>query len=555
MVVPLAVGDHLGYKVDAAVNATLRPLAARRIAVRSTEVYEAVKPQILSGGSLASSAGTSCSQNRAGVFAVRYTEDSPVDRATPSAPSRGYSTRTSLHTAQLASPPWPSPCVIRVQVSSSTGEAPPNAESTPARQATSSSTAAAASVAQASSSYSWAPSYMASTVPTRSVRVSPEGQGLDSANVVRISQKLISPSVEPTPPSTASEDIDETPVVRAQSSVSLEDGSQKAFSSAATNAAAEKLASKSLRPSTSLSASAAKDSLAQSDEDTASTKSSEHECLNPGTRAARSLSGRSTEAPMRCLHLPGDPVAFDECGQPIILRHVDVETGKTRHIVRNEDGSVRTYGQNTVDSLLNSKEEDSRKWLDSLTARDLRGIVHEMGRNLVQSSQQYQRHQEELSKFADDADYSFFGLTPDCTEKDLDNAYRRLAKRMHPDKNGGTEQAKQIFQTMKERYEGLKSRRSQGQGSSASRDNEEADDDIHSEEEGSQGNCLEDVDGDGKRKRRNREKQDNGRIEFDPTDRLSLEKTVWKMLGQLRSLSQGLKDISSKLSRFRNFRV
>lgn len=32
-----------------------------------------------------------------------------------------------------------------------------------------------------------------------------------------------------------------------------------------------------------------------------------------------------------------------------------------------------------------------------------------------------------------------FDLPQDCTEKDLEAAYRRLARSMHPDKNGGTE--------------------------------------------------------------------------------------------------------------------
>merc|ERR1712032_985055 len=48
-------------------------------------------------------------------------------------------------------------------------------------------------------------------------------------------------------------------------------------------------------------------------------------------------------------------------------------------------------------------------------------------------------------------------------EKDLDNAYRKLAKQMHPDKNGSTESAKKQFQQMKDRYEAIKKRRNPGQ--------------------------------------------------------------------------------------------
>merc|ERR1719356_1620277 len=57
--------------------------------------------------------------------------------------------------------------------------------------------------------------------------------------------------------------------------------------------------------------------------------------------------------------------------------------------------------------------------------------------------------------------YIYFGLTADASDKDLDNAYRKLAKKMHPDKNGGTEEAKKRFQQMKERYEAIKRKRNE----------------------------------------------------------------------------------------------
>ena len=52
-------------------------------------------------------------------------------------------------------------------------------------------------------------------------------------------------------------------------------------------------------------------------------------------------------------------------------------------------------------------------------------------------------------------------LSASPTESEFDNSYRKLALRLHPDKNGGTEQAKKRFQHMKERYETLKKRRMQ----------------------------------------------------------------------------------------------
>merc|ERR1739848_197217 len=55
-------------------------------------------------------------------------------------------------------------------------------------------------------------------------------------------------------------------------------------------------------------------------------------------------------------------------------------------------------------------------------------------------------------------DLAFFGLDYQSTVKDLDKAYRKKAKLLHPDKNGNTEEAKLRFQEMKDRYERLRKR-------------------------------------------------------------------------------------------------
>jgi len=255
-------------------------------------------------------------------------------------------------------------------------------------------------------------------------------------------------------------------------------------------------------------------------EETASTCSSEEE---PVSRDAVHAAGPEiASAPW----LIGEAIAFDEDGQPIILKQVDPETGKPRHVVRNADGSLHTFGQRTVDSLLDSEELRARRWVKQLSSRDLRGLVHTLGHRLLQSSQLYQQRHVALLNLSDLSEYAFFGLSPNCSEHDLDVAYRRLAKQMHPDKNGGTDYAKKRFQNMKERYEALKRRRQERQTGDGER------------EEGVE-NERSEVQGEG----------DNGRIEFDPADRASLNQTVWKMVHQLRTLQQGLEEISRRLSR------
>eukprot|EP00438_Fugacium_kawagutii_P002789 Skav203199 [mRNA] locus=scaffold2115:216931:232192:+ [translate_table: standard] len=87
-----------------------------------------------------------------------------------------------------------------------------------------------------------------------------------------------------------------------------------------------------------------------------------------------------------------EPIAFDEQGRPIIIRSVD-ESGQTRHLVCNEDGKVHTFGERTVDSLLGSEEDLARKWVEGLSHRDMRGLVHELGQRLLRSSQLYQQQQ------------------------------------------------------------------------------------------------------------------------------------------------------------------
>lgn len=262
---------------------------------------------------------------------------------------------------------------------------------------------------------------------------------------------------------------------------------------------------------------------APSDKETASTgpsgpSSERSDRVEPPGRGDAVDATMTPEAPSTpSLSLPGEPIAFDERGVPIIVR--SVELGQSRHYVLNEDGEWHTFGDRTVDSLMKSGEDSAREWLGALSHRDVRGLVHELGQRLLKSSQLYQKQQGVLELMRDMADYAFFGLTSHCSERELDNAYRKMAKKMHPDKNGGTDMAKKRFQHMKERYESLKARRGAGPPP--------AEEEEDSEEP--------------------KAENDTGRIEFDPFDRKSLDRTVWKMLGQLRMLKQGLQEISQQI--------
>jgi curved DNA-binding protein CbpA len=278
----------------------------------------------------------------------------------------------------------------------------------------------------------------------------------------------------------------------------------------------------------------------------------------------------------------------------------------------SDDGSTRAFGQNTVASLTSSNASDAAAWAGRLTNQQLRGLVHEVGQRLLEGSQLYHARLAQLERIGEDANYRFFGLQPGASEKDLDNAYRRLARQWHPDKNGGTEEAKQRFQNMKERYEALKKRREEAQaaqGDSGGRqrrgrskerqeeddgnpqnnqENEEQDDDHQSaksdggdadvKEEGSGdvGTRLSIKDGDKPsplREDKPREKsavdsddedecEDRGRgkkqeeneakttsIEYDPSDKDSMVRTVSRMVKQLKNIEIQMKVLVKELSR------
>jgi len=219
--------------------------------------------------------------------------------------------------------------------------------------------------------------------------------------------------------------------------------------------------------------------------------------------------------------------------------------------VLNEDGTTCTFGKNTLASLLSSDENDSATWIGTLTTLETRGLVHEIGQVLLSTSSVYQFHLNRWNALGEKANYAFFGLDEDATDADLDKAYKKMAMRMHPDKNGGTEEAKEKFQQMKEKYEALKERRKNEEGGPEDKRRKgsktsESDDDTEKVEDGSDKEERRkeayDEDEDASPKER-----DSGRISYDPTDAKSLSDTAMDMLQRLKAIEGSLTTVLSKL--------
>jgi len=160
----------------------------------------------------------------------------------------------------------------------------------------------------------------------------------------------------------------------------------------------------------------------------------------------------------------------------------------------------------------------------------------------------YHARLNQLDKMGEHLNYIFFGLTSDASDKDLDNAYRKLAKIMHPDKNGGTEAAKKKFQQMKERYEAIKKKRSEGEDEAESDDGAGPPD----EDEGATRELKDRKQKPNDENAANTAEEDADKassIEYDPQDRGSMEKTVGKMLGQLKNVEIQMKVVVKELGR------
>lgn len=250
----------------------------------------------------------------------------------------------------------------------------------------------------------------------------------------------------------------------------------------------------------------------------------------------------------------GEAIAYNIRGEPIITRSVSSDTGAGVTIVVNEDGSKCTFGKNTLASLMSSDSDDASSWITSLTILETRGLVHEIGQVLLSTSQIYQFHLDRLKAARERCHYEFFGLTEEATDAEVDRAYKKLAKQMHPDKNGGTEDAKEAFQQMKQKYEALKERRANPDGdgpkrktskcskSSDDESEEKGDDEAEPKEEKRKEAYDEDEESEAPPT-----KKESGQISYDPTDQDSLATTALEMLQRLKAIEGSMSTVMSQL--------
>lgn len=141
-----------------------------------------------------------------------------------------------------------------------------------------------------------------------------------------------------------------------------------------------------------------------------------------------------------------------------IYRHVDLQFGTSRTMVFNEeDVQIALFDDQTfVKLLINEKSSEIQEYVQDLCNRGMHGLLIELEQRLVEDSRNYLKNKTESNKIIQQQAFRFFELTEESTAKEAQEAYRRSARELHPDKNGGSADAKDKFQQMKNLYEAVK---------------------------------------------------------------------------------------------------
>jgi len=269
-----------------------------------------------------------------------------------------------------------------------------------------------------------------------------------------------------------------------------------------------------------------------------------------------------------------------------MYRQVSSETGDAQTVVTDEHGRTKTFSQETAAAVLSgaflparvlpggsssarasASRRDSvrddrgqmtatgdesaadvfdeglmRRWIGSLSKHHLKGFDQELRIRLSKLWTEYSKLQAEHEDHLENADYIFFGLDKDATLKDLEKSYRRLAKRMHPDKNGGSEEAKARFQELKDRYEALKKKIQSKAGDVTGADQraqqkELLDEGQEYQEESEHEDNMETSESEDAY---DDEGSEDAAVESD-LDRDSMEHKIWEVLGAARKMQRQMR--------------
>lgn len=120
-----------------------------------------------------------------------------------------------------------------------------------------------------------------------------------------------------------------------------------------------------------------------------------------------------------------------------------------------ESGKRWRFDQKSIDFELACEADALQEWLQSIQTRQLPGLLMLLAGDVNDRANTLKELKAEQASLRQTEDYEFFGLDGECTDKQIERAYRQLSTKLHPDKGGDEES----FTDMRRRYDQLKALR------------------------------------------------------------------------------------------------
>mmetsp|Transcript_2543 Transcript_2543/g.4353 ORF Transcript_2543/g.4353 Transcript_2543/m.4353 type:complete len:569 (+) Transcript_2543:41-1747(+) len=118
---------------------------------------------------------------------------------------------------------------------------------------------------------------------------------------------------------------------------------------------------------------------------------------------------------------------------------------------------LRAFDEDVVAFERNCATDALKAWLEGIELTLFPGLLTFLQSEATTRHETLKILKQEKESYRGVIDYGFFGLDEEkCTEKDIDRAYRKKSRELHPDKGGNEEQ----FNEMQKMYEEIKEMRS-----------------------------------------------------------------------------------------------
>jgi len=147
---------------------------------------------------------------------------------------------------------------------------------------------------------------------------------------------------------------------------------------------------------------------------------------------------------------------------------VELANGEKGVVVeRGSDGKRWRFNRKSIEFELAADAEMLNTWLDGIKDEQMPGLLTLLADEVGDRGALLKAVEKDRDALRGEEDYDFFGLDgAECTDRDVERAYRKKSMQLHPDKGGDEKQ----FDEMRKKYEQIvklrgEEKRKEGSGS------------------------------------------------------------------------------------------